>query len=130
MYLAQVNVARFRWPLDDPRMRDFTERIATVNACAEASPGFIWRYVEDYDGSTFPPPWNDPLVFFNMSVWRDEASLRSFVLGQTHLELLQRRAEWTEPLIDPAQHAWPIPDDERPTVDQAVQRLQARRNAR
>ena len=42
--LAQANIAIFRWPLTDPRMADFVERIPKVNQIAESADGFIWRF--------------------------------------------------------------------------------------
>ncbi len=40
--LAQVNIARFRKPADDPANADFMAALDHVNALAEASPGFVF----------------------------------------------------------------------------------------
>ena len=40
-YLAQVNTAKVRFPLNDPRMADFVAQIRSVNAVADADPGFL-----------------------------------------------------------------------------------------
>jgi len=42
-HLAQVNIAHMRAPLDDPLMAGFVAQLETINALADASPGFIWR---------------------------------------------------------------------------------------
>ena len=122
--LAQVNVARFRWPLDDPRMREFANRIDEIIRVAENSAGFIWRFDGDYDGSSYPSPWNDELIFFNMSVWRDVDTLRKFVFSTPHIELIQRRAKWVEPLGGPLHVMWWVNDGVLPTVSEAVNQLQ------
>ena len=38
MQLAEINVARLRYPLDDPRVAEFVANLDRVNALAEASP--------------------------------------------------------------------------------------------
>jgi hypothetical protein len=43
MHLAQLNVARLRAPMDDPRIDDFRNNLEPVNALAEASPGYVCR---------------------------------------------------------------------------------------
>jgi hypothetical protein len=42
-WLAQLNVARMRYLLDDPRMSGFTNALDPVNAIADATDGFVWR---------------------------------------------------------------------------------------
>ena len=34
-HLAQFNIARIRYPLDDPRMAEFVDNVERVNALAE-----------------------------------------------------------------------------------------------
>jgi len=42
-HLAQFNIARIRYPLDDPRMREFVENVERVNGLADQVEGFVWR---------------------------------------------------------------------------------------
>jgi Domain of unknown function (DUF3291) len=42
--LAQINIARMVAPLTDPVMADFVANLKPINALAEASPGFVWRF--------------------------------------------------------------------------------------
>ena len=42
MPLAQLNIARRRFPIESPEMATFMVQIADVNAAAEAADGFIW----------------------------------------------------------------------------------------
>ena len=46
-HLAQFNIARIRYPLDDPRMAEFVDNVARVNALAETIEGFVWRLQDD-----------------------------------------------------------------------------------
>jgi Domain of unknown function (DUF3291) len=46
-HLAQLNIGRLRYEVDDARMADFTNNLALVNGLAEASTGFIWRYIDE-----------------------------------------------------------------------------------
>ena len=47
-HLAQINIGRLMAPLDDPRIADFIAKLATVNALADAAPGFVWRLQSSY----------------------------------------------------------------------------------
>lgn len=44
--LAQINLARAKYDLEDSRMQGFVESIDRINDLAEASPGFIWHFVD------------------------------------------------------------------------------------
>ncbi|BFM09736.1 DUF3291 domain-containing protein [Halioxenophilus aromaticivorans] len=57
MSLAQVNIARFILPADDPANQDFANNIDRVNSLAEAAPGFIWRFSDaDRESDEEPSP--------------------------------------------------------------------------
>tara|TARA_Y100001968_G_scaffold132497_1_gene120928 strand:+ start:1111 stop:1242 length:132 start_codon:yes stop_codon:yes gene_type:complete len=43
MHLAQLNIARPKFPLDSIGMADFVNNLDLINTVAESSPGFIWR---------------------------------------------------------------------------------------
>lgn len=121
MFLAQANIAYFRWPLDDPRMAGFVDQIQPVNELAEQAEGFIWRLTEPYKPRDVGPPWNDPLLFFNMSVWRDAASLKNFVHLPQHVAVMRNRDEWLLPAPAPAQAVWQVDELIRPTIDDAIE---------
>ena len=42
-HIAQINVAIFRVPREDPVNADFEAALDEVNALADVAPGFIWR---------------------------------------------------------------------------------------
>ena len=60
---------------------------------AEKSPGFVWRYVSD---SRDPDAreYDDVMVLFNMSVWRDIDALHNFTYRTAHAELFANRKKW------------------------------------
>ena len=48
MQIAQLNLARMLAPLDDDAiMADFVASLASVNAAADTSPGFVWRLADE-----------------------------------------------------------------------------------
>ena len=50
--LAQINIGLFRYPVDAPEMRGFTDNLGRINALAEQQPGFLWRLVGEGDDAT------------------------------------------------------------------------------
>jgi hypothetical protein len=128
MPLAQLNLARARYPLSSAEMADFVGLIAEVNAGAEAADGFIWRLQDDGDGALSVRlaaaglDGDDMLV--NMSVWRDLAALRSFVIDDSgHRGAMKRRAEWFHRAIEPMTVCWFVNEGEFPTVADAQEKL-------
>jgi hypothetical protein len=97
-HLAQLNIGRIRYDLDDPRMADFTNNLALINGIAERSAGFVWRYVD--------------------------AALEHFVWKTVHRHFYGRRADWFEHLEGPAVVLWWVPIGHRPSVEQAVARME------
>ncbi len=123
-HLAQLNVARLRHPLDDPRSAGFRDNLDLVNSAAKRMPGFVWA-LEDAGGTaTSFRIDDDPQMLVNLSVWESAAHLRRFVLGPVHGAFLKRRAEWFEPApgrIDLV--LWHVTAGERPTLADAHERL-------
>src|SRR5438876_11271225 len=56
VHLAQLNIGRVRAPLEDPIMQGFVDRLADLNALADASPGFVWRLQTDAGNATYFRP--------------------------------------------------------------------------
>ena len=71
MHIAELNIGRLKHPIDDPRMVDFVDNLACVNAMADRMPGFVWRLVGDGSngGALELRPFPDPMMAVNMSVW-------------------------------------------------------------
>lgn len=121
MPLAQLNIARLRAPIDSELLAPFVERLADVNAAAEAADGFIWRLKDDDGpGATGFRIFDDDELIVNLSVWRDLASLRAFVLAaDTHRPVLQRRREWFHSAREPMTVCWSVAEGHRPDVAEA-----------
>jgi hypothetical protein len=122
-HLAQLNIARMKEPLDSPSMADFVNNLDRVNALAERSEGFIWRLESDEGNATSIRPLGED-VLVNMSVWRDLESLNDFVYRSGHAQIMRRRREWFERMGEAYVVLWWVPPGHRPTVEEALQRLE------
>jgi hypothetical protein len=121
--LAQLNVARLKYPFEDPRVADFAANLERVNGIAERSEGFVWRLKDEGGNAIDIRADEDPLFIVNMSVWRDPESLEKFVWNTVHRQFYRRRTEWFGLLG--AQHLvmWWVDEGHEPTVDEAMERL-------
>src|SRR2546425_13362256 len=106
LHLAQLNIGRIRYPLDDPRMADFVNNLDRVNAIAEHTPGFVWRLQDDSGNATAIHAFDDPRMLLNMSVWESVEALERFVWQTVHKRIYGRRTEWFEPLDRPHFVLW------------------------
>ncbi|MEU6508554.1 DUF3291 domain-containing protein [Streptomyces sp. NPDC046942] len=121
--LAQVNIARLKFPLDSPQLTYFVDALDPVNAVADAADGFVWRLQSDSGNATDIPVLGDEWLIINMSTWRDTNALTAFMYQGRHRELLSRRREWFEKLQEATAVLWWVPAGHRPTVAEAEDRL-------
>ena len=120
--LAQLNIARMKEPLESPIMADFVANLDRINALAEDSPGFIWRFkTDDGNATSLRPLGEDVLV--NMSVWMDVASLSAYVYRSGHVEIMRRRKEWFERMVEAYVVLWWVPRGHIPSIEEALERL-------
>ena len=122
--LAEINIARLVAPLDDPRIAEFVAELASINALADTSEGFIWRLQSDAGNATDIVYSDDPFVIVNMSVWTSPESLKNFVYRSRHVEIYRKRAEWFEPPKAATYCLWWVPAGQRPTVAEGRRRLE------
>ena len=59
-----------------------------------------------------------------MSVWKDVASLNHYVYKTAHVEIMRRRKEWFDRMREASIVLWWVPQGHRPSVVQAIERLQ------
>lgn len=127
-HLAQANVAYAIAAADDPRLADYIARLDEINQLADASPGFVWRYITD-SRDPAQREFSDPLVLFNMSVWESVDALHAYTYRTAHSEVYAARKRWfVDAKAVVGGHAvamWWIRANERPTVLEAKQRLTA-----
>ena len=123
-YLAELNIARVRADMNDPQMRGFVEGIEPVNALAEQSPGFVWRYIDGTaaDQNYAPTPWDDQFIV-NLSVWKDWPSLKAFMFGDLHAYYMKGRREWFHPMDTPHSCLWWVDAGHRPSLQEAKAKL-------
>ena len=112
--LAQVNIARRLYDLDDPKMKGFVDGLDPVNALAEQSDGFVWRLQTEEGDATGIVIYDDPTIIVNMSVWETLETLMNFVRSEGHVSItteafvvyLNGRRLWASGLGD---HPDPLP---------------------
>src|SRR5581483_11172581 len=59
-----------------------------------------------------------------LSLWQDLSSVQAFAYSGAHLEALQKRKEWFRAPQWPTYAAWWVGDDEKPTWDDAMKRVE------
>ncbi|WP_224813546.1 DUF3291 domain-containing protein [Hasllibacter sp. MH4015] len=119
MHLAEINIARLKHDLDDPRVAPFADNIARVNGIAERSDGFIWRNVAETSG----PIQGNARMIATVSVWWSVAQFERFVWDTLHRQFYQKRAEWFD-ILDRMHFAmWWVAPDTQPSLGDAFARL-------
>lgn len=131
MHLAQLNVGRLVAPQGDPRVAEFMANLDRINGMGKRMPGFVWMM----EGSGAPGVGNtdsaiggDPQYVPNLTVWQDVASLQTFVWKTVHSKFFDRRREWFEDLGRLHFVMWWVPAGHRPSLDEALARLEMRRS--
>ena len=123
-HLAQLNLARIRYEIDDPRMAGFVDNLDRINRLGEESQGFVWRYQDESGAAidTRPFEGEDDLLI-NLTVWESVDDLRAYVLDSDHVTFLRRRLEWFERVEElPGVTLWWIPAGTLPSIDEAIER--------
>ena len=123
MHLAELNIARLRYPADDARVKPFMDALDLVNGIAERADGFVWQLKDDSGNATDIDAFDDPDVIVNMSVWRDIGSFENFVWKTVHKQFYARRSEWFS--IMDKQHfvMWQVKEGHVPSLAEAKERL-------
>jgi len=124
LQLAQLNIGRLRASTDDPLVAEFMAALDAINALAEASPGFVWRFQTEDGNATAVRPFEDDLLLINMSVWESVEALGDYVYRSDHTAYLRRRREWFDRASEAYLVLWWVPAGHRPSVGEAIDRLQ------
>jgi len=122
-HLAELNIGRIRYPLDDPRMADFVNNLDLVNGLAERSQGFVWRLKDENGSATSIRAFDDPLIIVNVSLWENAESLERYVWQTVHKRFYGRRHEWFDKFEGPYFVMWWVPAGHRPSIQEAIERL-------
>lgn len=122
--LVELNIARFKEPIDSPINQDFIDNLDVINAIAEAQPGFIWRLKGSGNDALDINAFDDPNIALNLSVWRDPESLKKFVFGnEFHRNIVKKKQKWFSRL-EFHLVLWWIPEGKIPTVEEAKRKLE------
>jgi hypothetical protein len=126
MHLAQLNVGRLVAETGDPRVAEFMTALDRVNGLGKRMPGFVWMM----EGSGAPELGNtetkigdDPRYVSNLTVWESVEELEHFVWNTVHRQFYERRREWFEVLGDRHLVMWWLPEGHRPSLEEALARL-------
>ena len=122
-HLAQLNIAKMKYPAEAPEMVEFMNNLDRINALAEQSPGFIWR-LQTEDGDATGIDFFGPDILVNMSIWKDSKSLHEYVYRTSHAQIMSRRKEWFERFEDSYTVLWWIPEGHIPTLEEANEKLE------
>ncbi|MCP4980892.1 MAG: DUF3291 domain-containing protein [Gammaproteobacteria bacterium] len=121
-HLAQLNIAKMKFVIDDPELADFIARLDDINALADDSPGFVWRLQTDEGDATGIDFFGNEILV-NMSVWDNLESLHEYVYRSAHNEVMARRKEWFARILEAYSVLWWIPAGSIPTIEEAALRL-------
>jgi hypothetical protein len=123
-HIAQLNVGRARFDLDDPRMGGFMGRLDEINALADAAPGFVWRLQSDAGNATDIKLTDDPSFIVNLSVWQSIEQLKDFAYKSAHAPIMAQRRNWFEVPSQAYLALWWVPAGATPTAEEALERLE------
>jgi Domain of unknown function (DUF3291) len=127
MQLAELNVGRLLAPTGDPRVAEFMGALDRVNGMGKRMPGFVWMMEGSGDpgtGNTEAKIDGDPQYVSNLTVWENAETLEAFVWNTVHRAFYERRQEWFEVLGKVHFVMWWVPAGHRPTLDEALERLE------
>jgi hypothetical protein len=123
MHLAQLNIAKAKYALDAPEIKEFVDNLAPVNQIAESSEGFIWRLKDDTGDAVNIQAFDDPDIIVNMSTWTSVDALKNFMFRTHHKDFLRRKKEWFHNISEDSYVLWWVPTGHTPTVNEAIERL-------
>lgn len=124
-HLAQFNIIKLVDTLDSPAIMEFRDFLAPVNLLAEKSPGFVWRLKDEHgtDATDMETPYEDDLVFVNLSVWSNLSDFEDYVYRTVHSYFLKNRKKWGVEMKGNQSVMWWIPAGEIPTSFQGKDKL-------
>ncbi len=124
--LAQYNIIRLKDELNAPMIKEFRDFLAPVNLLAEESSGFIWRLKDESGESAtdIETPYEDKLIFINMSVWENYESLKEYTYKTVHSYFLKSRKKWANEIEGHNAVMWYIESGHNPTIEEAKEKLE------
>ncbi len=123
MHLAQLNIAKAKYSLESPEIKEFVDNLVPVNNTAESSNGFIWRLKDESGDATNIQAFSDPNIIVNMSVWDSVDALKNFMFRTHHRDFLRRKTEWFDNIAEDSYVLWWVPVGHIPSMEEAVEKL-------
>jgi len=123
-HLAQLNIAKARFPLEDPRMKDFVDMLNSVNTAGENSPGFVWILKDETQTAIYFDLFDDPSLLVNLTVWESMEALKAFVYKGIHAEVFRKRRDWFMPMEKEHLALWWIKAGHIPTTQEAKEKME------
>ena len=123
-YLAQINIALMKAPLNDPIMAEFADALEEVNQVAEQSSGFVWRLKTSSGNATDIQAYSDPKILTNISVWLSVEQLKAYVYNSLHTHFYVRRRQWFEKYQGEHFAMWWIEAEHLPTIEEGKAKLE------
>ncbi|CAM4350620.1 DUF3291 domain-containing protein [Pseudoalteromonas ostreae] len=124
MHLAQLNIAKAKYSLEAPEIKEFVDNLEPVNNLAESSSGFIWRLKDEDGDATNIQAFSDPNIIVNMSVWDSVDALKNLMFRTHHRDFLRRKKEWFHNIPEDSYVLWWVPVGHIPTIEEAVEKLE------
>lgn len=124
MQLAQLNIAKTKYALDTPEIKEFVDNLEPVNQLAESTEGYIWRLKDEQGDATNIKAFSDPDIIVNMSVWRCIDALKNFMFRTHHRDFLRRKKEWFHNIEEDSYVLWWVNDDHIPTIEEGIEKLE------
>lgn len=122
-HLAQTNIGIAKYTYEDSQFEGFVNELDRINALADTSPGFVWRFVQEDENEAGREAFADENVLFNMSMWESREALMNYVYHTEHVDILRKRADWFVPQDRPILALWWQSAGTIPTVVEARHRL-------
>ena len=124
-HLAQYNIIKLKAELNAPMIKEFKDFLAPVNLLAEESRGFIWRLKDERGESAtdIETPYEDKLIFVNMSVWESYESLKEYTYKTVHSYFLKSRKKWSSEMEGHKAVMWYIDKGHIPSLPEAKEKL-------
>lgn len=123
MHLAQLNIAKSKYPLDSPELKEFVDNLDPINQLAEQSEGFIWRLQDDNGDAISFQAFPDPNIIVNMSTWSSIDALKNFMFRTHHRDFLRRKTQWFENMPLDNYVLWWVAQGSTPTIEEGIARL-------
>ncbi|MEM1275452.1 MAG: DUF3291 domain-containing protein [Pseudomonadota bacterium] len=123
MHIAQLNIGRLAYDLDDPRVEGFLAGREVLDRIVARSSGFVWKHSASFGERRAEVVMGDPRVLVSYSIWETAAALKNFVWNTLHKRFYLRKAEWFKPMTEAHLVLWWVHEGERPSLDEAMGRL-------